>query len=240
MILIYIIAFNKPELIEEQILFLKKYLVDNYRLLIVDNSNILSKSLEIERICDNNMVSYIKLPMNKLTASHSHWLSLNYIMKHIITKSKTQYIWFLDHDCFLVKKQSIVNILKKQDMWWLLIDDVPLKIWNNVYNMAWTRRFLRPWCSFYKRSLFDKWYNFFPVKRFFPISFLDTWWWNWNYVYKFYRKEKLNLLKRYRDNNIQGAENIWNTFIHLWWAGYKDKDQIKGIFNSLVLYYLDQ
>jgi hypothetical protein len=67
---IYVIAFNKPKLIEAQIKFLKENLKDKYRLIVVDNSNRCTD--EIEEICKNNKVSYIKLPANKLEHSHSH------------------------------------------------------------------------------------------------------------------------------------------------------------------------
>ena len=236
---IYIVAFNKPELIELQINILRRYLTDNYRLLVIDNSNNSVKSNEIMNICHSYEVSYVKLPVNRLRGSHSHWLALNYIMKNISNITDSKYIWFLDHDCFLVKKMSFVNILKIQDMWGLLIDETPLRIRNSLFNMAWNKRFLWPWCSFYKKSLFDKWYDFFPTKHIFPISFLDTWWWNRKYIYRFFKKDKLELLQRSRDENIKWSENIWNIFIHLWWAGYRDEVQVNDIFKNIKLNFLE-
>ena len=69
---IYIIAFNKPFLIEAQIHYLKKNLKDDYRLNIMDNSTIKSESDKIKKICINNMCNYVKLPKNNLQQSHSH------------------------------------------------------------------------------------------------------------------------------------------------------------------------
>jgi hypothetical protein len=230
---IYIISFNRPELIENQIYFLNKNLNDNFRIIIVDNSNIESKSKEIEEICNNNKVSYIKLPKNKLKASHSHWLSLNYTMKNIISKSDSKYIWFLDHDCFLIDKISIVDILKKQKLWGVLVDDTPVRFWKNIYNFAWNRWFLRPWCSFFEKNLFSKWYNFLPTKKRFPMSFLDTWWWNWKYIYKYYTPRTLNLLSREIDKKDHSAENIWNIFIHLRWAWYRNEKIILDMLETL-------
>jgi len=89
---LYIIAFNNADLVFNQIFFLKKNLKDNYRLIIIDNSNNYSKSQEIENICIKNKTSYVKLPENKLKSSYSHALSLNYTMKNIISKQKTKYI----------------------------------------------------------------------------------------------------------------------------------------------------
>lgn len=235
---IYIIAFNKPELITKQMYFLKKNLKDNYRLIIADNSNNESSAKQIESICEINKISYIRLPKNKLNASHSHGLSLNYLMSHIISKSKTKYIWFIDHDCWLIKKFSIVNILEKQPFWWLLIDNIPVKIFNNYYNFAWNRWFVWPWCAFYRKELFSQWYNFLPVKRLIPISFLDTWWWNRKHVYKFYNKQDMCLLNRYKDDKMYWVENLWNTFIHLWGAWYRNKIEIENIMNKVYDKYI--
>ena len=89
---IYIVAFNQPSLIEEQIFFLQKFCLDKYRLIIVDNSNDNKQSQKIEGICIKNKTNYIKLPENKLKASYSHALALNYIVKNIIQKQQTPYI----------------------------------------------------------------------------------------------------------------------------------------------------
>jgi hypothetical protein len=140
-------------------------------------------------------------------------------MKHFIMKSDSLYFWLLDHDCFLTKRISIIKKLKEQPFWWLLKDNIRLNIFNRIYNCAWNRWFLRPWCAFYRKELFKKWYNFFPSKKFIPLSFLDTWGWNWKYVYKYYKKNDLKLLKSFEDPDLYEIENIDNFFIHIWWWG---------------------
>ena len=223
---IYIIAFNKHFLIESQIYFLKKNLLDEYVLNVMDNSSDMTASNEIKNICINNNCNYVRLPMNKLEQSHSHWLALNYVMEYFILKSNSDYFWLLDHDCFLIKECSIIKQLKNQHFRWLLKDNIRLNVFNKVYNCAWNRRFLRPWCAFYRKNLFKKWYNFFPTKRFIPLSFLDTWWGNRKYIYKYYKKDDLNLLKSFEDPNLNEIENIDNYFIHIWWWG-NGKNEIK-------------
>jgi len=230
---IYILAFNKPDLIKAQIAFLKKHLLDKYRLIIVDNSNV--KSDVVRQVCISNDVSYVKLPNNKLEHSHSHWAALNYIMKNFILKQKTKYFWLLDHDCFLVKNLSVVDLLNKQSFWWLSIDNVVVNIfWKNL-NFAGNRWFLWPWCSFFRKDVFDKGYNFSPIKKWFPISFLDTWWGNWKYVYKYYNRKDLSLLSRknYQWPIIKYGENIGNLFYHIWWAGFGDEMEVKNIIDEL-------
>lgn len=234
---IYVVAFNNAKLIEAQNYFLKKNLKDKFRLIIVDNSNDSNKSKEIENFCLDNQISYIKLPKNKLYSSYSHWLSLNYIMKNIVNKQDTKYIWFLDHDCFLIKEISIVKILEKQKLFWLIMDNIPFKIWWHILNFSGNRRIIRPWCAFYDKNLFDKWYDFFPNKRWIPISFLDTWWWNWKYIYKYYSKNSLDLLGLKEDTNIKWAENLWNTFVHLWGAWYRSNNIINEMYKKLYNYY---
>lgn len=216
---IYIIAFNNADLIFNQIFFLKRNLKDKYRLIIIDNSNNTSKSQEIENICTKNKTSYVKLPENRLKASHSHALSLNYTMKNIALQQKTKYIWFLDHDCFLIKPISIVNILKEQPLYWKLMEPILLNIFWSKLNISWKRWVIRPWCAFYDKTLFNKGYNFFPNKQLLPLSFLDTGWWNWKYIYKNYNINNLKLLHS-KIPEIQWTDNIWDIFIHLSWAGY--------------------
>ncbi len=230
---VYIIAFNKPDLIKAQIDFLKTHLLDKYRLIIIDNSNI--KSDELRQICISNDISYVKLPKNKLEHSHSHWAALNYIMKNFVLKQKTKYFWLLDHDCFLVKNLSVVDMLNKQPFWWLLIDNIEVKILWKSLNFAGNRWFMWPWCSFFRKDVFDKGYNFSPVKKWFPISFLDTWWGNRKYVYKYYNKSELSLLSRknFQWITIKYGENIGNLFYHMWWAGHWNNDKIESIIIEL-------
>jgi hypothetical protein len=69
---LYIIAFNKPFLIEAQIHYLEKNLKDNYCLNIMDNSTIKTEADKIKKICIDNKCNYVKLPKNHLEQSHSH------------------------------------------------------------------------------------------------------------------------------------------------------------------------
>lgn len=89
---IYIVAFNNKDLIKSQIYFLKKNCLDNYKLVIADNSSNKEVAEKIENICKRNHIDYIKLPENnKLELSWSHGYSLNYLMKHFIMGSRVPY-----------------------------------------------------------------------------------------------------------------------------------------------------
>lgn len=232
---IYIVAFNKPQLIEKQITLLKKNLLDKYNLIIADNSNDEKCAKKIKDICIKNKVNYIRLPENKLKGSHSHWIVLNYLMKNFVLKSKSQYFWFLDHDCFLIKKESIIKNIGNQQFIWLIWDRVNLKIVNRNFNLAWNRRYLWAWCCFFNKNLFKNWYNFLPTKRFLPISFLDTWWWNRSYIYKYYDKNTINKFKVLYDNELWW--NISDQFFHFNWASYMTNDEFNKKLEYLIKNY---
>ena len=70
---IYIVAFNNDALIEKQIFFLEKNCLDNYKLVIADNSSNLEVSQKIKKLCEKSRINYIKLPQNiKLDGSRNH------------------------------------------------------------------------------------------------------------------------------------------------------------------------
>lgn len=220
---LYIVAFNNDRLIKNQIEFLRKNCLDNYKLIIADNSTNKEVSKKIYELCKNNHIDYIKLPKNdKIQLSRSHWYSLNYLMKNFILTSEIPYFGLLDHDCFLIKKTSFVEKLKKQKVYGALIDSDFLSFWKFKINYLWNRWIVWPWCAFYDKSIFKKWYDFTPSKRYIPLSFLDTWGWNWKYIYKYYNKDELQLPHKI---HVKKFEYIWDEFFHIYWAWYR-KDEI--------------
>lgn len=232
---IYIIAFNNDKLIENQIYFLRKNCLDNYKLIIADNSSDDEISNKIYNLCEKKHVDYIRLPKdNNLKLSWSHWYALNYLMKHFILKSKIPYFWFLDHDCFLVKNFSILKELEKTWIWWLIPCEQCIKIWKKVIGWYWGRRFLWPWCSFFDKTLFKKWYDFTLNKRMLPLSFLDTWWWNRKYVYKYLDKDSLNTLKISWDGKY---EYLWDLFFHISGSWWRNGEKVDAWLKKLRLDY---
>ena len=229
---IYVVAFNNPQLIENHILYLNKNCLDKYKLIIADNSSDPWASKEIKELCKKNRIDYIKLPKNKkLELSRSHGYSLNYLMKHFILKSKVPYFWLLDHDCFLIRPTSFIEKLKEYWMWGASPQDHSIKIWKYIINWAWNRRFIWPGCSFFKKELFKNWYDFTPNKRLIPISFLDTWWGNRKYVYKYFKwYDKKVLIKRIRCWEYEMLDDM---FFHIEWAGHRWKDKVNKYISYL-------
>ena len=231
---IYIVAFNNSELIENQIIYLNKNCLDKYKLIIADNSSDTWASQQIKQLCKDNKVDYIKLPKNVgLELSRSHWYSLNYLMKNFILKSKVPNFGLLDHDCFLIKKVSFVERINKYWMWGAIPQDHYIKIFNKKINGMWNRRFIRPWCCFFKKELFKKWYDFTPNKRLIPLSFLDTWWGNRKYIYKNESHVYKTLLRRIR---VWEYELLWDYFFHIEGAGHYKRCKIKDALSYLNEY----
>ena len=113
-LLLTVITFNNIDILRKQYEYLKKYLETPYDYLVADNSNLTSKSIEIERFCHENNLSYVKIPNNPLTgirASGSHGIALNWVYRNIIQKYRPKYFGFLDHDIFPIKQVSILDKL---------------------------------------------------------------------------------------------------------------------------------
>jgi len=122
--IIFTIAFNNYEVIEEQINTIKTHCLDEYSYLVVDNSSDLLISKRIEEICTNNPnVTYLKLPKwnyKKLAPSNSHGIALNYVFKSIFKGcTNIKNVLLLDHDIFPLKNFSITEINNSQDVYGL-------------------------------------------------------------------------------------------------------------------------
>ncbi len=156
------IAFENPKMISYQIRLIRKHLKDNYSYVIADNSNDEKKSKDIERICRDSNVPYIRLPKNPYNGafamgSYSNGAAMNYVYYHYIKKSRSRYFGFLDHDVFPIHDFSILDQMKKQSFWGTL-RCVPTK---NGYCCIY------PWAGF---CFFDKYkfdanqFDFMPLK----------------------------------------------------------------------------
>lgn len=222
---LFTIAFNSSILIEKQILDLKNYVTDKFYHIIVDNWDNTQLSEKLKKICKKNDVGYIKLPKNELQYSDSHWAALTYTYKNFIQNNKEiAYFWFLDHDIFPIKKISILEKLKQQDIYGVLIDKK--SDWFGW--VRWKRRFLRAWFCIYKNIYDDM--DFMPNKRYFPLSILDTWGSNRDVVYKNIDPKSISL-ESYQIiiKHIQGNIYRYRTFgdrIHFRWGDW-DKGKMQ-------------
>lgn len=149
------IAFENPEVIMTQIIMLKKNLKDKYLYFVADNSNNTNRAIEIERVCNEYNVIYIKLPNNPYNGrmglpSYSNGSAMNYIYMNLMSKCKTINIGFLDHDIFPIKKCSIIDYLNEQKFWGV-IRCVPSEKYNKLSSV-----YLWAGFCFYRKDYLDK------------------------------------------------------------------------------------
>lgn len=259
---IYTVAFNNNKVIDYQIKFMKKHFKDEHQHIIVDNSSNKEISREIREICINNDTMYIRLPKNTLFSSQNHALALNYLRKNIISQRiEIKYFWFLDHDIFPIKDTYILPFLKKQKMYWYLLDKEKLEYARN----AWT---IRPWFCFFDKSISKK-FDFRPAKSILPLYALDTWWKNYRLIFKNFDKNKLEFAskdliwvredqkgmkleyskyanytdgdKYLKNNNILYTYELIkdNERIHRWWTYYvkNNKNSYEEYLNTVELFF---
>lgn len=85
------ITFNNELLLQKQIDLLKKNVTDKFVFIVADNSPNKKKRKLITKICTENNIVYIPLPVNPFISSDSHAACLNWMYKHYITVEKPTY-----------------------------------------------------------------------------------------------------------------------------------------------------
>ncbi|MCA8932491.1 MAG: hypothetical protein KDA49_08475 [Rhodospirillaceae bacterium] len=96
------IAFNQPWVIDWQQRFIARNMHD-LAYMVADNSSIPAQAAEIERLCADRDVPYVRLPGNPGTsASRSHTLALNWVYERVVKPLDPPIFAFLDHDLFPV------------------------------------------------------------------------------------------------------------------------------------------
>ena len=123
------VTFNCPDFFKWQMNLLKKYEKEPYCQLVIDNSSENTKSFEIENICRENDIAYVKVPENPYSIkfkspSRSHAAAVAWAKRHVLSHVHCKYVSFIDHDIFPIKK---IDLLKKitesnQDIYGLLQD----------------------------------------------------------------------------------------------------------------------
>lgn len=171
---IYIVAFNNLQILEDQIYFLRKNILDeDYTITIADNSSDKRIRTQIESLCKQQKIGYISLPKNHLGLigpSYSHGGALNWIYKHIIQKRTPKYFVFLDHDFFPIKPVSIERLIGHQPFY-------GRKMQYSIYWYLWAG------FSIFKYDFIkDKTVDFMPCKIN-GVS-LDSGGSNWNTIYR--------------------------------------------------------
>jgi hypothetical protein len=150
-LLIVTVAFNNLQTIDLQNKFLKKYLIDDYFYLVVDNSSDIKTSRAIREYCQNNKLAYMR-PFFCIyrTGSKSHGSALNWIYRFFIKNGNFRYFGFIDHDLYPAKKTSILRYIENQPIYGLLQErDEKWYLWAGF-------------CFFDRDYLSDKHVDFFP------------------------------------------------------------------------------
>jgi glycosyltransferase involved in cell wall biosynthesis len=143
------VTYNVSKLLTYQVECFKKYCTDDYELIVIDNSNDVDEIYEIKNICYDNGIRYVGTYISVNSGnipSTNHGLALNYAHKEF--KSEFDYLFFIDHDLFPVKKFSVKEILGK-------------KIISGCENVISNTKYLWPGCLMIKKL--EESFDFTPV-----------------------------------------------------------------------------
>jgi len=142
------VTFNVPKLLKYQLKTLKKYCLDDYEFIVIDNSNDENHINEIKNICKENNISYTHKGFSVSVGnvpSTNHGLALNYAYETF--KNKFDYLIFLDHDLFPIKPFSVGEMLGDN-----IIGGCEQNINNTIYL----------WPGFIMFSKLDETFDFTP------------------------------------------------------------------------------
>ncbi len=167
--ILVVVAFEQPKVLEWLFRLSKKNLND-FQLMVFDNSRSLILRGEIEKLCREWGIPYLSLPYLKIKhPNRSHGLAMTWVFHRIIKKIEPHIFGYLDHDMYPVKPVSLQHLnLDHQDSYGLLNDAV--HYWN-----LWAG-----YCFYKFSAVHNK-----------PLNFLydfsrgvDTGGRNWPYLYK--------------------------------------------------------
>jgi hypothetical protein len=113
------IAFNNTHVLKHQIKKIKKNITDkNYTHIIADNSSNLVCRDEIKRICRDEGVAYISIPINQKIInrldSFAHSAALNWTYYQLVLKRRPRWFGFLDHDIYPLCPYRIEDKISNQ------------------------------------------------------------------------------------------------------------------------------
>jgi len=224
------IAFNNLETIQTQVTYLKKYLKDNFKYIVVDNSTKEEASTQIEKYCKKMKISYVRLlnnPYNGVDPSRSHGMALDWSYRNIIKNSRSRYFGTIDHDIYPVKNTSIIQFLKKT------------KVWGHYHERE-NRWYLWPGFSFFDKNGLEN-----INVDFLPVPGLDTGGANWESIYKYLNRNEIkwpvHRYIRYRPGKIVQSSSVEQIgdWIHLinasGWKDGKVKENIDDFIKKILV-----
>lgn len=107
---IVIVVFNISNLIKKQIDLIKKYCMDDFDVMVVDNSSDSRVAEEVKLIANDLNCNYLKTNSTG-DFSQSHATACNFAYQEF---KNYKYMLFLDHDNFPVENFSVVEVMKNK------------------------------------------------------------------------------------------------------------------------------
>lgn len=93
-----VVAFENPWVSDWQIRMFKRN-CPGMDLYLFDNSRNAERAMEIQQVCENHGVYYLRLPLSRTRhPNRSHGLALNWIYRNFILQKTPSRFGFLDHD----------------------------------------------------------------------------------------------------------------------------------------------
>lgn len=188
------IAFNNQSIIKHQIKYIRTHIKDNYTYIVADNSTNKEASLQIQALCKEEGIAYIRLPKNhlgKIGPSYSHAAALNWVCKNIVRQRQPSYFGFIDHDLFPVRDMRVKDYLTNQ----------PLYGVKRERGQEW---YLSAIMFFFRFDFVkDKKLDFMPVTP--RDNYLDTGGGNWYTIYSELDPSQLTFATEYTENFREGG-----------------------------------
>lgn len=206
------IAFNSPTVVFYLIEHFRKH-IKHAKLIIADNSNKEDERLKIQKICQDNEITYFQLPPNKTRhPNRSHSLAMQWCYKRLIEPMSPSIFGFIDHDLIPVADIDIPNLIGDQDFYGAR--------WKSDKTEAW--QLWAGYCFF----KYDK-VKSYPLNFMYDFSAgLDTGGRNYEALYQHYNKADYNYaLDQFLDGKIEGItyrfHRIDRDWLHLGGAGHR-------------------
>lgn len=111
------IAFNDTQALDWHLTLTGKYLGDVVRV-VGDNSPTSESAEQIEQLCQQHQVHYLRLPENPWSGrngSRSHGLAMNWMWRRVLRPGQPSAFGFLDHDLFPLGPDDPFALLSEVD-----------------------------------------------------------------------------------------------------------------------------
>ncbi len=224
--ILVVIAFEQPKVLEWLFKLSKKNLND-FQLMVFDNSRSLILRSEIEKLCREWGIPYLSLPYLKIKhPNRSHGLAMTWVFHRIIKKIEPHIFGYLDHDMYPVKPVSLQHLnLDHQDSYGLLNDAV--HYWN-----LWAG-----YCFYKFSAVHNK-----PLNFLYDFSRgIDTGGRNWPYLYRGQVKSLAQFapvstpLVSLRNDLNSIVELIDERWVHVGGVSYNNNFKPKEEFHSKLV-----